>query len=98
MIKENEHIQVDTDIHTDLGTAMLTTIDNPFNPFTDFHSWWKYDIQHHHNCCGLLARIAHQSEALTDTENDELIEIAINEILRADPEHIYRKIYPNSPI
>ena len=35
--------------------SMLTTFDNPFNPFTEFDRWWKEDLLLGHNCCGLLA-------------------------------------------
>ena len=38
--------------------VMLSTIDNPFNPFDDFDSWFHYDIEKGYNSCSYLARIA----------------------------------------
>ena len=39
------------------GDYMLTTVDNPFNPFTEFDSWLAYDEQSGYNTNGLLARL-----------------------------------------
>ena len=33
---------------------MLTSIDNPDDPFEDFKSWFKYDVEHGYNTCGYL--------------------------------------------
>ena len=48
---------------------MLSTIDNPFNPFTDYDSWYSYDLEKGYDSCGLLARIAKISDELTDKDN-----------------------------
>ena len=72
---------------------MLTTIDNPFDPFTNFDEWFLFDITKGYNSCGLLARIAHTSEQqLTEKENAEEIERAIDEIIQLDPLNIYKKV------
>ena len=71
---------------------MLTTIDNPFNPFIDFDSWFMYDIDNGYNTCDYLGRIAKTSDSLSDEENDEEIERAIDEILAYDFRNIYRKV------
>ena len=60
--------------------TMLTTKDNPFDPFDQFDSWFMYDTQNGYNTCGLIARIAHTSNALSDAENFlfGVLNIAIN--------------------
>lgn len=73
--------------------VMLTTIDNPFNPFEDFNQWFLYDIEKGYNSCAYLARIARTSDSLTEEENLEEIERAIDEIIRLDFLGIYTKVY-----
>ena len=35
---------------------MLTTIDNPFDPFKQFTSWFLYDVEKGYNTCSYLER------------------------------------------
>lgn len=70
---------------------MLTTFDNPFNPFKDFEAWWKYDLILGHDCCGLLARVARTSEMFSDSVNEKLIDDAMNQICSEEP-MIYKKV------
>ena len=70
----------------------LTTVDNPYNPFTEFDSWFLYDTEKGYNSCGYLARIAKTSSELSDQENDEEVERAIDEIIKNDFTNLYRKV------
>ena len=72
--------------------VMLSTIDNPYDPFDNFNSWYMYDVEAGYNSCAYLARIAKTSEQFTDTENDEEIERAIDEIIQYDFRNIYVKV------
>lgn len=72
--------------------VMLTTIDNEFDPFTQYDSWYQRDLELGYDTCGLLARIARTSDAFTDTENDLIVERAIDEIIKYDPLNVYRKV------
>lgn len=72
--------------------CMLTTIDNPYNPFDNFKAWYLYDVQKGYNCCSYLARIAKTSDEMTEKENDEEIERAIDEIIQHDFMNIYIKV------
>ena len=72
--------------------VMLSTIDNPYDPFDNFSSWYMYDVDSGYNSCAYLARIAKTSEQFTDTENEEEIERAIDEIIQYDFRNIYVKV------
>ena len=77
---------------------MLTTSDNPFNPYEDFTSWFLFDVEKGYNTCSYLARIARTSNQLSDKENNVEIERAIDEIIKNDFRDIYLKINPSSKI
>lgn len=76
--------------------VMLTTIDNPYDPFKQFDSWFAYDSQKQYNTCSYLGRIARTSDALTEKENKEEIERAIDEIIAHDFLGIYKKVKSTS--
>lgn len=82
-------------IPEDKGTPMLTTVDNPYNPFTDFKKWYMFDNMHGYDCCGYIDRAVVTSSAFTDRENNQLIEEAIDDLLDADFLHRYKKVYAN---
>ena len=71
--------------------CMLTTIDNPFDPFEQFHSWFLFDVEKGYNTCAYLGRIARTSEQMSDEENDIEVERAIDEIIKYDFLNIYKK-------
>ena len=75
---------------------MLTTFDNPFNPLKDFDSWLMFDMNQGYNSSAYLARIAKTSDSMSDAENDEEIERAIDEILAQDFLGIYKKVTEDS--
>lgn len=74
------------------NSFMLTTIDNPFNPFEDFDSWFLFDIEKGYYSCSLLARITNNANDLTELEERKDIERAIDEIIKYDPTNMYTKI------
>lgn len=73
-------------------SCMLTTFDNPFNPFEQFTSWFLFDVEKGYNSCSYLARIAHTSDQFTEEENDKEVERAIDEIIKYDFRNIYKKV------
>lgn len=70
----------------------ITTFDNPFDPFTDFIHWFLYDEEKGYHTCAYLGRIARTSNELSDKENNEEIERAIDEIIKYDFMNIYKKV------
>ena len=75
-----------------MAQVALTTFDNPYDPFKEFDSWLLYDSEKGYNSCGYLGRIARTSDSLTDEENEEEIERAIDEIIKNDFLNIYKKV------
>ena len=72
--------------------VMLTTFDNPFDPFDNFTSWFLFDIEKGYNTCGYVARIVNLSDDMTQKEVDEENERAIDKIIELDFMHIYKKV------
>lgn len=60
----------------------LTTVDNPFDPFSQFDEWNSFDIEKGYNTCELLGRVAKTSPNLSDYENNELTLEACQDIIR----------------
>ncbi len=83
---------VDTHDPVIQGEYMLTTTDNPYDPFTDYESWNAFDEQNGYNTNGLLARMALTSNELTDEENELAINHAVNDILNLFP-GLYRIVH-----
>jgi hypothetical protein len=61
--------------------VLLTTTDNPYNPFTQYDMWYGYDINKGYHTCSLLARVAKPSDSI----NDGAIYDAMVKIVRSFP-------------
>lgn len=70
---------------------MLTTFDNPYNPFVDFTSWYMLDCENGHNTSSRLARIVNIDDEMTQKEIDEERNRAIDLMLKYDFEGEYFK-------
>lgn len=81
-----------------MAKHMLSTVDNPYNPFTHWDEWWVYDTTHGHHTSGLLARIARNSDEISETDQELANESAIDEILNEDARGIYLRVSENSKI
>lgn len=75
-----------------MANNMLTTVDNPFDPFEQFASWLLFDAEKGYNTCEYLARIANVSDSMSDKEVDDEMERAIDEIIQFDVRNIYKKV------
>jgi len=71
---------------------MLTTFDNPYDPFEQFTSWFLFDVEKGYDSCAYLGRIARTSDQLSEEENDLEVERAIDEIIKYDFRNIYKKV------
>ena len=70
---------------------MLTTFDNPFNPFVDFSSWYMFDCEKDHNTSSRLARIMNIDSEMTQKEIEEERNRAMNLIVEYDLEDTFFK-------
>lgn len=75
--------------------CMLTTFDNPFDPFEQFNDWFLFDTEKGYNSCSYLARIAKLSDEMTEIEVRDEIERAIDEIIYYDFTHNRKKVKRN---
>ena len=75
-----------------ITNSMLTTKDNPFNPFEDFQNWYNFDSDKGYNSCGILARIVGDTESLSPNEEAFAVETAIDSFIESDPTKMYVKV------
>ena len=70
----------------------LTTFDNPYDPFEQFSLWFLFDVEKGYNTCSYLGRIANITDDMSQSEVNEEIERAIDEIIEYDFLNIYKKV------
>ena len=70
----------------------ITTTDNPFNPFDDFVKWFLFDIEKGYYTSSKLARLTKLRDDMTEKEETEEVERAIDRLIEIDPLDIYIKI------
>lgn len=72
--------------------AMLTTLDNPFNPFTQFEEWFAYDTYKGYHTCSYLARITVSADSLSEPDQERADELAMDEIVEMNLTGNYVKV------
>lgn len=78
-----------------MADVMLTTVDNPYDPFTQFDEWYAYDTLQGYNTCSYLARICYPSDALSPAINQIEIERAIDEAIKYNVIGVFKKVKRN---
>jgi hypothetical protein len=71
---------------------MLTTIDNPFDPWTQFDSWYTWDEAAGYHTSSFLARVIRTSTVLSDSEQDAAYEAAVEEIIRENVSGMWKRV------
>jgi hypothetical protein len=71
---------------------MLSTSDNPHNPWTEFDRWRTWDEQSGYHTLSYLARITRTSNELSELDESQAIDIAIQEILDENITGMYVRI------
>ena len=73
--------------------AMLTTVDNPFDPFEEYDSWYAWDVRMGYNSASLLARITVLSPNTSEPDQSLAIQSAIDEIVSENVSGMHKKVY-----
>lgn len=71
---------------------MLSTVDNPFNPFVDWDAWLAFDTVNGYNSSSFLARIIRTSDELSEEDQRQATEAAIDEIVRINTNGKWLKV------
>lgn len=67
-------------------STMLTTFDNPFNPFSNYDEWWQWDKENGYNTPELLAQVmGDTSDVLDSVELAQIEATAMNIIIDDGP-------------
>ena len=76
--------------------SMLTTVDNPYDPFTEFREWHQWDEANGYFTCSFLGRIVQISRETSPADQDLAIEQAIDEIVMENVNGMYKKVTNDS--
>jgi hypothetical protein len=76
--------------------CMLSTSDNPFNPFDDYAAWNTWDVAAGYHTAQFLGRIVHTSDDLSDFDQERIIEEAVDECVRENVLGVFIKVVRES--
>lgn len=74
---------------------LLTTVDNPFDPFTQWDEWFAWDQGAGYHTLGFLARVAKVSDEISEADQYLAIQQAIDEIVQENVLGVYKKVKQN---
>lgn len=79
-----------------MAAVFLTTLDNPYDYFTQFDEWYAFDIAKGYNTCNYIARIALTSTEMSDRDYEKAVEDAVDAAVRLNITGNYRKVVDKS--
>lgn len=71
---------------------MLSTSDNPFNPFTEWEQWFAFDARLGYHTPSYLARVVRSSSELSESDQLVAINDGIDEIIQFNLTGNYIKV------
>ena len=81
---------------SEVKETALTTIDNPYSPFSHFDEWYLYDLEKGYDCCGYIDRmktlLKEDTTYLSEDKENLIIEDVIDYICNNDPTGLYVKV------
>ena len=75
--------------------VMLSTVDNPWNPFTHFDEWNEYDQTSGWYTVALLGRVALTSDELSEADQEFAILQAMKEIVQENVSGVHVLVTEN---
>lgn len=70
--------------------TMITTIDNPYNPFNQWDEWYAYDEWKGYHTCSLMARLMPPlTDAASDDLRNDLVQDVYKDLLHLNPFGLY---------
>lgn len=76
-----------------MRSCLCTTMDNEYNPFTQFDEWFSYDSAMGYNTLGKIAFFFKSKKNMSEEEFNEAFDLAIDKLLLEDPLDLHYKLY-----
>lgn len=75
-----------------MAQTWVTTLDNPWDFWTHFDEWNAFDQEKGYFTNNYIARVAMASSEMSEEEYEDVIEAAVDDIVRLNITGNYRKI------
>ena len=76
--------------------CMITTFDNPYNPFDEFNLWLMFDKEKGYNSCERMMRLANITEDMTQIEIDAECDRAMDRLIELDFTNTFTRFFRDS--
>lgn len=74
--------------------SMITTVDNPFDPHTQFDEWNAWDQKAGYNTLSYLGRVVRTSDELSEADQNQAYDDAVDDIIRLNGALYVKKAKP----
>lgn len=85
-------VAVDGETHEMTHECALTTVDNPYDPFTEWNEWFAWDFNAKYHSPSLLARLLITSSDLSEADQRLDLENVVNKIVIENWYGVHRKL------
>lgn len=76
-----------------IDECLLTTLDNPYDPFTQNESWSLFDLQHGYASNQWLAKYTYASQKMEEEDFRQEVSDGIDRFLAINPFGIHYKLF-----
>jgi hypothetical protein len=75
-----------------MSDHMLSTKDNPYNPFTQWDEWYAWDTQEGYHSLSLLGRMVRTSDELSPELQEQAYDDAVDQIVSDNFSGVHIKV------